>query len=388
MVRIDLLVFGYRKLYVENEKLAECCSLLLRNRISCRISNGGYVLVREKDFLKTKNLLSGRTDLSYSQALGLYGRWLRLNHKTPIILATLFSIMLVMSLSEIVWDLKIEGNETVTSVEIIESLNDAGLGVGVPWSEINKSDVENRFLQQNPNISWININRRGTVAYITLIEKEIVEDDKVIKLGFSNIVAKEDCIIEELTVKRGTPMVKIGDAVRKGDILIAGVIDAEKGIFCYAEGQIIGRVYDKIDVKIQRENDINSLVNKKLYSIDVKIFNFFINIFKLYGNLTTEYDIINNEVKYSIFGKYRLPISINLSYIPEYQLRSSSYTDEELVEIGKQRMDGLLASSLLNADLISIKSEGVLSSESYYLTSDIVFTTDVGEIKEFNIGIK
>ena len=40
-----------------------------------------------------------------------------------------------------------------------------------------------------------------------------------------HIVAARDGIVAELTVKSGTAMVRPGDVVKKGDILIGGVID-------------------------------------------------------------------------------------------------------------------------------------------------------------------
>ena len=387
MVRIDFLVLGYRKIYIGKELLPDCCSLLLRNSVSTRIFNDGCIYVKENDFQKTKDLLSGRMNYECSDPLGIYGAWIKLKHKPFVLASIVLSIILIFFLSEIVWDIRVEGNSSLTTAVVVESLNDAGFGIGTLWSKINKSNVENAVLQQNSNLSWININRRGTVAYVSVIEKDVIEGEITEKVGFSNIVAKEDCVIEEITVKRGTPMVKIGDSVRKGEILIAGVIDGDKGGFCYAEGYISGRVYDSVEVKIERKNVKKTLLNQKLYSIDIKLFNFFINIFKLYGNLTTEYDIINNEIKYSILGKSRLPISFNLSYIPEYGFSSSYYTDNELIEIAKQRMDSLLVSTLFDADLIAIKTVGNFTNEGYYLFSELVFTKDVGEVKEFNVNL-
>ena len=158
-----------------------------------------------------------------------------------------------------------EGNESVTDGEIILALAEEGFEIGDFWFNIDKGEIETSFLLNNKKISWININRRGSVAYVKVIESDVNHSAPDDRTGYSNIVASSDCVIEEITVKQGTAMVKPGDVVKKGDILVAGVMPSESGGgFCYADASVIGRVSDTVSVQIDRKTEKITQNNKKL----------------------------------------------------------------------------------------------------------------------------
>ena len=81
--------------------------------------------------------------------------------------------MLVLLLSQsLVWDIRPSGNENIASYDIKSRLESCGFSVGDLWHKKSLSEVENEFLKLYDDVSWININRRGTVAYVSVIEKE------------------------------------------------------------------------------------------------------------------------------------------------------------------------------------------------------------------------
>ena len=112
------------------------------------------------------------------------------------------------------WDIRIEGCDESYSDEIRKELTACGFSVGSSWSETDLGELEIEFLSKSQNVSWLNINRRGTVAYVTVLEKQVHEEEK--KEGYSNIIAECDAIIEEITVIHGVASVKVGDSVKKG----------------------------------------------------------------------------------------------------------------------------------------------------------------------------
>ena len=380
MVKIEFALFGYRRITVNAENVSLLSSILLRAGIPSIINSDGHIIIRERDFEKTKDLLSGRMDFAYSEPLGAYGAWKKCRYKAAMLISFVVTSLLVCLLSGVIWDIRVEGNSNVTDAEIILELNEYGFEVGQLWSSVNKSEVEASLLDSNDKLSWININRRGCVAYVKVIESDNKEEVKENRLKHSNIIADLDCVIEEITVKSGTPNVKVGDTVKKGDLLVIGVLpEASGGGLCAAEATVIGRVSDSVSVKIGREEEKNAYSDRKIYSITLKIFKFSLNIFKLYGNLTNECDIIENEVAYSLFGRYKLPLSVRTVYYTEKQSEPVVYSDEKLVEIATKRLHSLMADKLLSADLIRLRTSGEFTEEGYYLRSDIVYLTEVGE---------
>ena len=387
MVRIDALIFGYRKLKIDPSDLSLVTSLLLRNSIPSIINNDGTITVRERDIKRIQNIFFGRIDYSCSDSLGLPEIFKRIKYKGTVAISLLISLIVTLFLSGLIWDIRVEGNEKITDGEIILALGECGFEIGDMWRLVDRGEVENDFLKNNSSISWININRRGSVAYIKVIEKENNQGTADNSPStYSNLIASSDCVIEEITVMRGTAMVKVGDTVKRGDILVAGVLSAEAGGgFCSAEATVIGRKSDTVTVEIERIGEKISYGEKKLYSKTINFFKISLNIFKLYGNLTDECDIIEDEVAYSLFGRYKLPLSISSVYLVNKCSESVEYTDDELVKIATERMNAITASLLAGGDLLRIKTQGDFGDRGYWLSSDIVFLCDVGERAEFDV---
>ena len=386
MVGIDCLVFGYRKIKISPDNLSDATSLLLRGSIYSKINSDGTLTVRERDFVQISNLFKGRIDFEYSNPLGVYGKFKLLPYKPAFISSIIISLVLIIFLSNFVWDIRIEGNENIPASEIKLGLMECGLTVGDFWPFIDRGLVESHYSEIEERVSWININRRGSVAYVKIIERENSNKTEENDAGFSNLVSSYDCVIEEITVRRGTAVVKPGDVVKKGDILIVGVLPEESGGgFCSAEGSVVGRINESVSALVDRKYEKTTQKNKKIYSISINFFKFSLNIFKLYGNLTNKCDIIETEKTYSLFSDTRLPFSISIKYIPQYEVTEAFYSDEELIKIASTRLDALTASRLYFSDLLKIKSQGQFTENGYLISSDIIYLSEVTERREFNV---
>ena len=60
MVRIDCLIFGYRRIRISPEDLSLASSILIRAAVSSRIDHDGTVIIRERDFGKIQGIFKGR----------------------------------------------------------------------------------------------------------------------------------------------------------------------------------------------------------------------------------------------------------------------------------------------------------------------------------------
>lgn len=384
MGRIDFWLLGYRKIKVEREKLSTVSFILLRSSINSHINNDGTVSVRERDFEKCVKAIENCTEYEASDTLGLYGAYKSVNHKPTIVITSIISLLTIIVLSSFVWDIRVEG-ETEASEEFVEAaLQDSGFYIGKIWALCDLGKIETELLSSNPRFSWININRRGTVAYVVVSDNKNPEDDTYTPNGYANIVAADDCVIEEIRVVRGKAMVKKGDVVKAGDLLICGIESSENsGELCYAEGEVIGRMLDTVSVFVGRNYEKNTVASEKLVNADVKIFNFPINIFKRYGKSTTECDIIENVKVFSLFGKCLLPIKIISRYERSCEKECAVYTDTELVMLASSRLSAALIKRVVGADLVKIRSSGSFVDNGYTMTSEIEFLGSVGSVSPF-----
>lgn len=390
MVKIDYIIFGYRTLNVSKEKLTAISSILFKNNISSTIDAEGSVLVRERDIPKLKKLLKSKAEYELSECKGIPGLYKKMPHKPWIISSVIVSFIFVILLSNLVWDIRIEGNQQIPDSKIAYELSASGLELGKVWSSLDKTKIETDFLLRNKNISWININRRGTVAYVTVIEKEEKEnlvDDSIDSGGiYTNILSSVDCIIEEITVTKGTVMVKVGDVVKKGDLLIAGIIPSEKGSeYCKAEGKILGRMIDRVYVDVSREQSVKTKKSEKVHSVYLNFFNFSLNIFKIYRNLSEECVIIEKEESLSLFN-VKLPFSYTVYYYNEYLTVEERYSDADLVRLASRKLESAIVARLTKADLSKIRTYGEYTEDGYRMYSEVVFTGQVGVPNSFEVG--
>ena len=72
MVRIDALIFGYRKIGVMADMISEVTSRFIRAGIISSFDGEGKIIVRERDIVRVRELLSG-IHFEESEALGIVG---------------------------------------------------------------------------------------------------------------------------------------------------------------------------------------------------------------------------------------------------------------------------------------------------------------------------
>ena len=387
MVRVSFWFFGYRIIRVEGEGKERVPPLFFNKKIQFVSPSPDEYVVSEKQIGKVRTLLKDKYSYCESECLGLGGAVRRIENKRGLAVGILISLVICLLFSNTVWDIKVRGNSSVTDSEIVAALSDMGLNIGDFWPMLNRTELENKLLLEMNDISWININRRGTVAYVVVSEKDKIygEDEIVPKSGYANIVASVGCVIEEITVKRGQAEVKVGDVVKAGDILISGILpDEAGGGFCYAEGTVVGRVSDRTEVFVSREYE--KTVKKELIpvSLDLKFFNLNINIFKKYRNYGDGCDIIEDVKVFSLKNDKSLPLSLNTRYILDYTKEKDFYTDEELVRFASREMSAKNALRLRSSDLIKITTKGEFIDSGYKMYSDLVFLSDVGRVVEFS----
>ena len=384
--RIDCLIFGYRRVTVLEEDIDKTVGLLLRSGLPTSFFPDGSFIIRERDAKSVFKILDGKVRYNASKTLGLYGHIVGISHKIAFVLSVCFIILLCFLSENVIWDIKVSGNDRINDSEIIYELKKCGMAIGDAWWLIERSDVENKILCEYPNIAWININRRGSVAYVEVLEKDGVKREENITSHYTNIVAVEDCIIEEITVKSGFAVVEVGDIVKKGDLLISGIIPLEMGGgFCNASGKVVGRVSDRVEVIVPRKSEEKNIKKEQLNEITLNFFDFPINIFKKYRNLADECVIIEEKEIFSHGEKKKLPFSISRKYTYEYEFSEKVYSDSEITLLAGRRLSALLFSRLVNADLVKIRTYGKFTESEYKTYSDFVFCADVGGALEYHV---
>ncbi len=376
MIRPDMLLFGYVKYTVKDEDVKTVAELFLKQNISVRFHKNSF-FVRDSKSKETDKILGEKIEYEKSEILGFGGFLYKNKKRYGAISALILTFVLFIFSSTRVWDIRVVTSSPEIEKAVISELENAGFSIGSSWRKSDLGKLEVMLLSSSDTVSWININRRGSVAYISVIEKEH-HDEPEDKMGYSNLVAASDAVIEEITVIHGEAAVKVGDSVKKGDLLISGVISGEAGGgFCYAEGIVRGRISDTVTVEIPSQRIEKYEKKSSLCDVQLNIFNFSAKIYKYYRNLPSECVIIEKRDDISIFGK-RLPFSVLKKYGATYGERVVNLTADEMTGLASLEMQNTLQKKLKDATLLKIRTEAEFLTDRYVMRSNIVYTENIG----------
>ncbi len=378
MVRGELLIFGYRELFIDPERVSDAAGILLKLGIVGEISPCGRIIIplrRCKDFVSA---IGEDASVSFGRIGGIPGLLARLKHRSATVCALVILLAVYFVLGNVIWDIRIVGNTSVSENEILSELSEVGVRVGAFWSRLDRNEAETQLLSKSDALSWISINRSGGVACVEVAElvggkDDAIEDDE--RIG--NIVSDRDCVIEEITVNRGVAAVKVGDVVKEGDILISGVVETEKGTeYCHAGGSVIGVSDGEVCVFGSSVATERILISERTSFAGVKIFGFSLNILKKYGNSDDAYAIIE-EKPLVILGK-TVPISFLRVKQMYYDEREIRYETDKLVEMVSRDFSDALLEFLAESDMVGIRTSADFCDDGYKMTGRVIYSTDVG----------
>ncbi len=247
-------------------------------------------------------------------------------------IAILVIAIFIFVSTKFIWNIQIDGNEKITEEEIISMISEFGLSTGVLKKDLDVDKISNSIRLERDDISWIGISIKGTSAIITV--KEAIEVPEVIdKNEICNIVANKDAIVSKLVVHNGTARVIVGDEVKKGDILVEGVMEGEHlgNRLVHADANVTGLIY------FEKEKKEEFVQNRKIETGNMEIKreicmnNFKINLNKKLSNFEN-YDTIYSNHKIKLFSNFYLPIEVKKTTNVEIKNELVEYTEEELKE--------------------------------------------------------
>lgn len=244
----------------------------------------------------------------------------------PVILAVLIS-------SRFVWNIEVVGTEKISSQEIIRQLEEEGVCIGKKKSSIDSKKVINNIRLKREDISWMAIDLKGTNVIVNLVEAE-KKPNIIDKNAYCNIVSDQKGMITKVTADTGTALVKPGDIVEKGDILIGGYMEGKytDTRYVHSKGKVEAKVWYTKSTKsgLTREISEETGNQKNKYSINMN--NFKINLYKSLPNFEN-YDTINETNKIRLLKNFYLPIEVNKTTYVEKRKSQITYGKEELKAI-------------------------------------------------------
>ncbi len=205
------------------------------------VDGGADVIVRKSRLKHTeKCLIDYGRDYTIKERFGVLFLVKSLFKRVGIFIAVAIIIFLGSLYSDYVFGVEIVGDALpfVDEAEVILEDFDFPL----KKSEVDLAAIESKAYRID-DVSYATATIEGSKLRLTLVG--VYKPDEIIDLDCpTDIVATSDAIVTRVVTFQGTPLVKVGDIVKKGSVLISATVNIteELSVDIAAAGEVYGKV--------------------------------------------------------------------------------------------------------------------------------------------------
>ena len=340
------------------------------------------ITIRKDDLLKIKSLRKNTAvKIRIKSKSGIPFIIRRYRHRFGIVAGMIIFLVILNFMSTRLWLIKINGNICVPNEEIIQTIEMLGVDEGASMKKIDVDVLKQKLISTRNDVAWASLNKQGSVLEVNITEV----NGKIEPIKECNLVAGFDGVIRHIDVQSGTIVVKVGDTVTKGQLLVSGAVDFGNGnSFTQAKGKISAYVKAAEKEKIGLYYDSFSYNGKdsKRYVLE------FIGIkVPLYlGKVRGDYDLTYSSDDLYMFGG-KLPIKLT-----EFRYKGKNMFKEELNEkTAKNLLKEQIQKRYLseNKEIINISNENIVKvDDGYQYTALVDFVTDIAVNSPINYEVQ
>lgn len=194
-------------------------------RITYDVEHTFRANMRLRDFYKLKPYLrKTKTKIHILSKKG-FPFWCHRHPRMKWFLCICFCVLCIGVYSlNYIWNIEIIGNEKVRTQEIMDYLQESDIDIGLKKNEIDCSGIEYLLRQKFHQLGWVSVYIKQTNLCIEV--KESLYDTVThqgTEYGWQyNLVANKDATIYSIVTRAGKAIVKNGQTVKKGELLVLG----------------------------------------------------------------------------------------------------------------------------------------------------------------------
>ena len=261
------------------------------------------------------------------------------------LISFLFGLILLIMLSNIIFEIKINTNNKYLYSVVKKELENYGIEkYKFKKSYKNNNEIKKLIIKKyEDNIEWMEITNNGTKVIVNIIERKT--NKNINNNEIYSIVAKKSGFIKKILVDNGTKLIEENNYVNKGDIIISSDIYLNEDI----KGKVSasGKVYASVWYKVICEYPLNYkekiYTNKKRKIIFFRIGNKYIELFK--------YKSFNRKELYSINDKLT-NIGFGIEEIEKVEIINKKYSNKDAIKKAKEKSTRIINNKLNDDEYI------------------------------------
>lgn len=364
--RLFLLQKGYIRIHIcggSYERFLNLCAnhdILLWNL--CPVQRGYEADMYQREFKKLSPIAKKcRTKVRICEKHGL-PFFIHRNRKRKMFAGgMLLCIGCIYLLSCFIWNISIEGNAALSRQTLLAYLEEAQAGYGTAKRSIDCKELAAQMRTDFPMLTWVSVRMRGTGLFVNVqentddlfvnsAETPAVSDNREPEHNAgSDLTADGNGEIVKMVTRHGKPLVKEGDTVAAGDMLVSGTLeitddagevvsyqycDADADIYVkteYAYEDSFALTHTEPEYTGEKRNAWYLKIGSRPYGIDFGIGKF------------EQADVIHKEKQLKVLKDFYLPVSFCRITAREYTETLKTYTKKEAISLAEKKLQKFIS---------------------------------------------
>lgn len=285
------------------------------------------------------------------------------------------ALAVYLLLASYIWVVDIHVDDPALKNRIAHFAAENGVAAGKRMNDVDIAEVRLYAIGELQEINQLSLYFDGSVAHIDvqLQEDSIGAPD----LSPVNIVAAHDGLIVSMKVTKGNAMVKAGGAVVKGDLLVSGAIETDKGVLLrHSSAVIMARTTHVITQSVSQSELLPT--SGRVYARPTLCFLTW--RLPLYSEGTVDETwTVTQETRFAELFGVTLPVGIDTLTYTEQTLYETHYTKEEAERLCKERLEEKAAQLLSAAQVEDVQWEGQWEGDTYHLKATYTCLEDIAK---------
>ena len=240
-------------------------------------------------------------------------------------------VCLLFFLSGRVWNIEIRGNVLNPTPQLMDFLKEQGVCFGVSRKKISCSALADSLRKEFSEITWVSAGFSGTGLRFEIREGTAGEKAEP-EEGSCSLFSTLDGVIDSMVTRQGTPLVRAGDEIKKGQELVSGIVDItddSQEIIRYAYVQADADIY--IRHTIAYYDTFPMTVQKKVWSgkkktrLFFQLGSWFLDFFPPMNQ--NEERLICREPLFST-AFFRSPVTLGVAAIRRYEVQEERLAED------------------------------------------------------------
>lgn len=352
-------ILGYVRINVEGyfiERFINICrskKIFLWN-LKRKNSSIMYVNIGIGEFKQIKEIASTtKCKIKIEDKRGLPFLLHRYKKRKIFLFCLLIMLGAIVTMSNFVWNIDVIGNTSISTEELMQSINENGLTIGKWKKTVDTKKVINEIRLHRPDIAWVGIHMKGTNAIVEVVEAdkkpEIIDENE-----YCSIVSDKEGVIVKIDAANGTALVTPGDVIKQGTVLVGGWIEGKyTGTrYVHAKGEIKAKVWYTARETVSYKQTIKERTGIEERKYSLKIHNFRINLYKKLSKFEN-YDTIETSQKMKLFSDFYIPVEVIECNNYEINEKQIEYSVEEAKQKAKELAEEKLRKQIPDTEQIT-----------------------------------